>query len=585
MKKLYRGMMIGLLGLCGAFFVACQKDNSQIKIVDNSKTAKIAVLSDESDEKITITVNTSELTYPEARNNPMKGLQVINGSGENLKVVLTTDLADETGKIAYGKKTLQYEAIDGEGKKIVFTRDITVTQDNRPTFEKQSCDLFEIVADYDQREFFGIDLGYTELEAIVYNGTALTEEDYTIQLVNESVAMSPKAAFINGEFLGQLGAGTHTFEVVTSFGYNDYTLTITDNEKANFAFASALGENYIITDPEYVLPMVVNAENSYQAFDVEYTLLYGGQEVEGMSQEGQYVYRINVKKQGFEDETKDCSFYYLNAKHEEVFIDPVFSNQYMGQYTVTSGISTLSFVEDAERAYYLHNVKNAYSRPLNAFAIDLEVLKKAIERGMTSIALDVKVANQSEMSSVNVRFYTAGAVTWQSSAKTITKDGWTTIRVDFSEIQHWQDASLKAYTIDENGQVKLNITKFCITTQYGVGEDGTENVNYALMYSNIRIGETTAGLNGYFVNKEDNSAIKFEKGKATFIKNGVEEKILFVSAYQNGLIKLSESEDFASVISSGYSVSYADGTVVCNGVAYKLEMGSEDNPYIYDIYN
>ena len=586
MKKLYRGILISLLGLCGALFVACDKDGETglTRVVDNTKTAEITILKDDSDEDVTITVNTNNLTYAEAKSNPATGMQVKNGEGRKLRVVSLTNLEDETGKIAYGQKAVEYEAIDAYGKKIVFTRKIVVTETNRPTFVAQSCDLLQVIADYEQREGYGIDLGYTELETIMYSGNVLTEDDYTVAVVNEGVVMSPKAVFINGGFLQQLGVGTHTFEVVTNFGYNNYLLTVTDNEKAAYTFDSTLEEDYIITDPAYMLPTAINAENSYQVFEAKYSLLYGGQVVDSISQEGKYVYRVTVMKNGFEDEVKDYSFYYLSEKNKEVFIDPIISAQYMNQYTIDSSRSTLTFVNEGDGPYYLHTVKNAYNRNLNKFAIDPEVLRKAIESGMTGISVDVKVAEQSELDSVAVLFYTSGDVIWQSSKKNITKDGWTTISVDLKEIQHWQDSTKKGFSVDENGKVTMNITAFCITTQYGDGEGGDPYVNYALMYSNIRMSESSEAINGYFVNEEENCSIKFEKGMAVLMKNGAVEKVLYVSIYANGLVKFSESKNYIDIIGSSYSVSYKDGQLICNGIVYKAETGAEDNPYIYDIY-
>lgn len=590
MKKLYRGILIGLLSLCGAFFVACNDgdDTSETgltKIIDNTKTAEITILEDTSNEDVTITVNTNNLTYAEAKGNPATGMKITNSEGRKLKVVSLTNLEDETGKIVYGQKTVEYEITADDGKTVKFSRKIVVTETNRPTFAAQSCDLFQVNTEYEYREDYGIDLGYTELEAITYSGSVLTEDNYTVSVVNESVVMSPKAVFINGAFLQQLGVGTHTFEVVTNFGYNNYVLTVTDNEKAAYTFDSELDQEYIITDPAYVLPTVINAETSYQVFEAKYSLLYGGKIVDSISQEGKYIYRVTVMKTGFEDEVKDYSFYYLSEKNKEVFIDPVISAQYMNQYTVDSSRSTLTFVNEGDRPYYLHTVKNAYNRNLNKFAIDPEVLRKSIESGMTSLSVDVKVAEESALDSVAVLFYTTGDVIWQSSKTTITKDGWTTISIDLKGIQHWQDSTLKGFSVDENGKVTMQITAFCITTQYGDGETGGEaNVNYALMYSNIRMSESNEILNGDFVSEDGNSSIKFENGMATLMKNGAAEKVLYVSIYANGLVKFSESKNYIDIIGSSYSVSYEDGQLICNGIVYKAETGAEDNPYVYDIY-
>lgn len=583
MKRFYHGIMIAVILLCGAFFVACKKEKSEITVVDNSKIANITMLETNTDEKLTITVNKSELTYSEIGNAPSAGLKVCNENGESMKVRLVSEIKDELGRIAYGEKTLKYEVLDKDGNILIaFTRKVVVTEKNRPTYESQSCDLSEIKLDYAQKDDYGIDLGYTELQSIIYNGTVLTEDEYTVQVLDENVALSQKAVFINGSFLQNLGAGIYDFEIVTSFGYNNYQLTVTDAEKARYIFDGSLDENYIITDPEYVFPLITTAENCYQNFEAEYALLYDGKKVEDVTKDGEYIYRVTVKKQGFENETKDFAFYYLNEKNKNVFIDPVISEQFIGNYSVKER-SEYSFVNDEQRPYYLHKVKNAYSRSLNSFSIKPTVLADAVREGLTSLSVDVKVASESELSTVEVMFYTMGDVIWQSPKKfAVNKEGWTTISVDLMTIQHWQDSTLKGFVV-ENGAVKTNISSLSITTNYG--ENGAQNICYSLMYSNFRMGETQQKISGYYVSADGTQAVKFEDGKLTLIKNNVAEAIYYVTVYQNGMIKASLSQAPAHVLGSNITIAYVDGNLTINGKAYTAAGGEKENPYVYDFYS
>lgn len=584
MKRFYHGIIIAIILLCGAFFVACKKEKSEITVVDNSKIANITMLETNTDEKLTITVNKSELTYSEIGNASSAGLKVCNENGESMKVRLVSEIKDALGRIAYGEKTLKYEVLDKDGNILIaFTRKVVVTEKNRPTYESQSCDLSEIKLDYAQKDDYGIDLGYTELQSIIYNGTVLTEDEYTVQVLDENVALSQKAVFINGSFLQNLGAGIYDFEIVTSFGYNNYQLTVTDAEKARYIFDGSLDENYIITDPEYVLPLITTAENCYQNFEAEYALLYDGKKVEDVTKDGEYIYRVTVKKQGFENETKDFAFYYLNEKNKNVFIDPMISAQYMDNYSVKE-LSTLSFVENEERSYYLQKVKSAYSRSLNSFSINPAVLRDAIAQGLTNISVDVKVADDSELSQVEVMFYTMGDVIWQSTTKyPVNKDGWTTISVDLMTIQHWQDSTLKGFVVEQNGAVKTNISSLSITTNYG--ENGEQNINYGLMYSNIRMGETQATISGYYMSEDGVYTAKFDQGTLTLIKNNVEQATYYVTIYKNGLIKVSLSQAPAHVLGSNITIAYVDGNLTINGKAYSAMGGTKENPYVYDFYN
>lgn len=584
MKRFSRGILIGIIAFCGAFFVACKDKEKDIAIVDNSNTANITVVERNTDEKLTFTVDKSELTYSEIGNAPSTGLKVYNENGTRMSVRLVSEIKDSLGKISYGAKTLTYEVVDDNGKSIaVFTRNLVVTEQNRPTYSSQICDLSEIIIDYAQKDDYGIDLGYTNLQCIAYNGTALTESDYTMEVVNEKVELSQKAVFINGEFLQSLGAGVHTFEIVTSFGYNNYQLTVTDTQQAKYVFAGALDKNYVITNPEYVLPPIVNAENCYQNFEAQYALLYNGQVVDSMTNAGEYTYRITVKKQGFADEVKDFSFYYLNEENKNVFIDPVISAQYMDNYAVKE-LSTLSFVENQERSYYLHKVKSAYSRSLNSFSINPSVLRDAIAQGLTNISVDVRVAEDSELSQVEVMFYTMGEAVWQSTTKyPVNKDGWTTISVDLMTIQHWQDTTLKGFVVEQNGEVTTNISWFSITTNYG--ENGAQNINYSLMYSNIRMGETEETISGYYMSQDGVYTAKFDKGTLTLIKNNVVQATYYVTIYKNGLIKVSISKNPADLICSDIEILYLDGKLTINGAVYSATGGTKENPYVYDFYN
>lgn len=584
MKRFYHGIIIAVILLCGAFFVACKKEKSEITVVDNSKIANITMLETNTDEKLTITVNKSELTYSEIGDAASAGLKVCNENGESMRVRLVSEIKDELGRIAYGEKTLKYEVLDKDGNILIaFTRKVVVTEKNRPTYESQSCDLSEIKLDYAQKDDYGIDLGYTELQSIIYNGTVLTEDEYTVQVLDENVALSQKAVFINGSFLQNLGAGIYDFEIVTSFGYNNYQLTVTDAEKARYIFDGSLDENYIITDPEYVLPLITTAENCYQNFEAEYALLYDGKKVEDVTKDGEYIYRVTVKKQGFENETKDFAFYYLNEKNKNVFIDPVISEQFIGNYSVKE-LSEYSFVNDEQRPYYLHKVKNAYSRSLNSFSIKPTVLADAVREGLTSLSVDVKVASESELSTVEVMFYTMGDVIWQSPKKfAVNKEGWTTISVDLTTITHYLDRSVKGFTVNANGEVAVNISLFSITTNYG--EDGAQNICYSLMYSNFRMGETQQKISGYYVSADGTQAVKFEDGKLTLIKNNVAEAIYYVTVYQNGMIKASLSQAPAHVLGSNITIAYVDGNLTINGKAYTAAGGEKENPYVYDFYS
>ena len=166
MKKTYLIFILALLATCCVFAMSCGKVSS----TDESGTSNIVVSDSESDSdmKISINISKSELTYAEIESSPTCGMKVYDENGESLKVNLLSDIYDATGKIVYGSKTLKYEAVNSDGKRVVFTRDIVVTENNRPSFTNQECDLVEIKAHYNEKDAFGIDLGYYELKNIAY---------------------------------------------------------------------------------------------------------------------------------------------------------------------------------------------------------------------------------------------------------------------------------------------------------------------------------------------------------------------------------------------------------------------------------
>lgn len=592
MKRISLISLIVLICLCGIFLFAYGCKNVDIK--DESGSSNIDIVETDTDLKIKIAVSKSEFSYAEIYSKPTIGMKVYGEDGGELKVNVLSGLEDETGKIVYGNKTITYEAVNSDGKKVVFTRDIVVNTSNRPEFAAQTCDLAEVAADYAQREQYGIDIGYTDLVSVLYNDKPVAEEEYSVILENETAAMSKKAVFIGGRFLQSLGTGEKVFEVVTSFGYNDYKLNVKDEYAPRYTFDKEMDNNYILdTIDKESMPKIVQEENCYQIFEADYGLYYEGREVDEITKTGKYEYRITIKKQGFSNETKSYSFYYLSEKSREVFLDPVFSEQFKNNYKINpSNLSpswyALSFVEDNERPYYLHQVNDAYSEGANGFVIDNELIRKSLENGLTTISVDLRVAEESALSTVKVKYYTKGNVVWKTSEFTIDKDKWTTISVDLSTIKHWADSSIKGYTVDENGNVQINFNIFAITADYGPNASSAEQRDisqYSLMISNIRMGERADGISGYWGTQDGNDLIKFEEGKVIFEGKGLEPRVYnCVRAYANGMIKLSETDDIASIVLGEELFVNENGEIEYNGKIYTSTFGNLDDPYMYDCY-
>lgn len=134
--------------------------------------------------------------------------------------------ANELGYIEYGEHSVKFSATDSVGNTAEFVCNIIVSDADKPALTDIGIDLVDI---QEVTQFDGI-----QINKIYLDGSELTSDDYS---------------FMNGyltfteSFLLNKELGDYTLLVITSNGYGEITLSITDNEDAKYSF--------LITDMNY----------------------------------------------------------------------------------------------------------------------------------------------------------------------------------------------------------------------------------------------------------------------------------------------------------------------------------------------
>lgn len=160
------------------------------------------------------------ITYADAQstNGLLKGLSVKDSFDNDLTPVVTEGItAGAGGYIEYGDHLVKYSASDKAGNTKTYSRTVTVSDSDKPVFEDINVDLSDIESP--------INFGSHRISKLYFDSEVIGAEEFVF--INGYLSF--KEAFILGEDLG-----AHALKIVTSGGYNNATLNITDEQPATF---------------------------------------------------------------------------------------------------------------------------------------------------------------------------------------------------------------------------------------------------------------------------------------------------------------------------------------------------------------
>ena len=169
----------------------------------------------------TFTETNATITYQDAQNavSLKKAVSAKDYFGKDLTVTVVEGIsANANGYIEYGTHSVKFSATDAVGNTAEYTCNVVVSDADKPALADISIDLVDIE---EVTVYEGV-----QLSKILLNGDVLTSNDYSF--ANGYLTFSE--SFIMGK-----GLGEYTLLVVTSAGYDEVTLSITDAEDAKYS--------------------------------------------------------------------------------------------------------------------------------------------------------------------------------------------------------------------------------------------------------------------------------------------------------------------------------------------------------------
>lgn len=162
----------------------------------------------------------SEISYADAQTDDglKKGITAKDTFGNSLEITVKQGIsAGSGGYIEYGKHNVVYTATDRVGNVAEYTREVTVSEADRPQFAAITIDLADIEV--------ATEIGGGTLVKILFDGEELAKGDYTF--TNGILAFS-------SEFILKQELGEHELFIATSAGYASTKLNLTDALPADF---------------------------------------------------------------------------------------------------------------------------------------------------------------------------------------------------------------------------------------------------------------------------------------------------------------------------------------------------------------
>jgi len=169
----------------------------------------------------TFTETNATITYQDAQNavTLKKAVTAKDYFGKDLSVTVVEGIsANAYGYIEYGTHSVKFSATDAVGNTAEYTCNVVVSDADKPALADISIDLVDIE---EVTVYEGV-----QLSKIIMDGAELTSNDYSY--ANGYLTFSED--FIMGKDLGN-----YTLLVVTSAGYDEITLSITDAEDAKYS--------------------------------------------------------------------------------------------------------------------------------------------------------------------------------------------------------------------------------------------------------------------------------------------------------------------------------------------------------------
>lgn len=188
----------------------------------------------------------SGITAMDALGQPITDVSVSAASGFNKTAF---------GLISYGASTITYEATDKDGNKGSGTRVVTVSEEGRPTLAAATIDLEspDLQFNYEGKTFLGL-----------YNGNA--------EVAAENYMLNDNNCIFYGDYLAELGVGTHTLVASFAEGYCDYSITIEDKKDLKYDITGEFEANDYLVGSEVVFPRATRGQYSWQNMTISYLL-------------------------------------------------------------------------------------------------------------------------------------------------------------------------------------------------------------------------------------------------------------------------------------------------------------------------
>lgn len=448
-----------------------------------------------------VTASDAEMSYSEACANSLSGVAAADSFGRNLAVTAVPPDNMPPVLYEYGQTyKITYTAADPAGQTAEASRNITVIDGDRPVFEQKTTDLsyVDLTVPLKGAQLIAVlDGGGCELEGIVNN--------------------NDRAAGF-GEAFRALGKGLHTLTIVTSEGYGEFRVTITDNKAPQVFFDSNNTESgidkYIFAKGEAVkIPELALAYNCYQDLEIQYSLKKNGAAFSGADFDyGYYTHTATVTKTGDTGSQPlviTQEFFVVTKEEALAYTFSTYSDQFLRNFSPINVSSEGYFNSSVEYAGIV-TAENNTSYPAMRFnnnttvwnhtrilTFDNSKLKAVLTAGLKTLEFDAMLpegGNPHGAGGVIVYFYfeqSYGPYWWGSHGPHtgLAEGVWTHVTIDLSGAMAVL-GSAPLYDVDEKGNVTLNYDRIGLVTAAPVYQGGSPSgtLPHSVCFANMTFG-------------------------------------------------------------------------------------------------
>ena len=505
----------------------------------------------------------TELSYTDAFYGATDGVEAADYFGTPLSVRFVS-AADAHPVYTFqygGTYTAEYAATDAAGQTVTKTRRLSVSTDDsqRPVFAPVTTDLSFVN--------FAVDLQGGALERVYDQNGDLADE----------VSENGGRAVGFGLALGRLGGtGTRSFTIVTSKGYGELKVTVTDTKEpaVEYAFKNAADgmDGYIFREGENVdFPGLEPKFGCFQNLSFTEELTKNGVPVSGVTDEGVYVYTVTVTKGGVSyPYTQTVAVlnednYTANANNtlSDQFLDRFFPVKKVDQTLLGSSVEYAGAVTDAggvtKRAVLFDNKADRLSL-WSSLGISPGVLRNAIESGYTSLELDALLPEDSGVPEntplrVSFLFYVGGQFGESPEGAILYSNPeyryWQHLSVRLPDLRAGNPSGLIMYTLDADGSFVSRFTDFAVLTCAR-----TEPAPHKVYLSNIRFaGKITADVTQFMT---DNHITEIGGSNDMRMENAVDRNeipysgLTMIKGMSQTVINIKTS-DINAAVAAGYN--------------------------------